>query len=73
MIQQFEQMFSFMETYKEITEMMELMKEMQGPSASDENTEEGGMQMPDMDMLLSMLSPEQQAIVELLKGGQDHE
>ena len=60
-------------TYKEITKMMELMKEMQGPSASDENTEEGGMQMPDMDMLLSMLSPEQQAIVELLKGGQDHE
>ena len=49
------------------------MKERQGPSASDENTEEGGMQMPDMDMLLSMLSPEQQAIVELLKGGQDHE
>lgn len=70
-IQQMEQMLSFMETYKEITEMMELMKDMS--DSSDKNTEGDGMQMPDMDMLLSMLSPEQQAIIELLKGGQDHE
>jgi len=74
MIQQFEQILSFLDTYKEVSEMMEVMKDMTDASDAGEDSEaSGGMQMPDMDMLLSMLSPQQQEIIELLKGGSDHE
>lgn len=69
-LQQMEQMLSAMETYREMMEMMEMMQTMSETSPTGEGPRgEGGMQMPDMDMLLSMLSPEQQALMELLKGG----
>ncbi len=82
-VQQFEQMLSSMETYKEIMEMMEVMQTMADSSApedgscggtqSEQNAPGNGMQMPDMDMLLSMLSPQQQTMMELLKGGMQND
>ena len=73
-LQQMEQMLSAMETYREMMEMMEMMQTMSETSPPGEgHSGEGGMQMPDMDMLLSMLNPEQQALMELLKGGMNHE
>lgn len=80
-IQQMEQMMSSLETYKEMMDMMEMMQAMTNTAAPDErdsgeNTAQesgSGMQMPDMEALLSMLSPEQQTMIELLKGGMNNE
>lgn len=80
-VQQFEQMMSSLETYKELMEMMEIMQSMTDPgapandseAAGKDSPEANGMQMPDMDMLLSMLNPQQQTMVELLKGGMKNE
>ncbi len=69
-VMQFEQIFSSLESYREMMEMFQMMQSMS--EFSGDNTapfaNENG-QMPDMEMLLSMLSPEQQGFVELLKGG----
>ena len=74
MLQRFEQLMSSMETYREMMEMMEMMQSMSDSSSQKEGSPDGnGMQMPDIDTLLSMLGPEQQAIMELLKGGMNHE
>ena len=74
MIQQFEQILSSMETYREMMEMMQMMQSM------SENTDSAcnpfsseNSQMTDMEMLLSLLNPEQQGIMELLKGGFQNE
>ena len=77
-LQQMEQMFSSLETYKEMMEMMEMMQAMTNAASDsddpDENAkQENGMQMPGMEALLSMLGPEQQAMIELLKGGLQNE
>lgn len=76
MLHQFEQLMSSLETYQEMMEMMEMMQAMGGMTKADGDggpSEGNGMQMPDMETLLSMLGPEQQAIMELLKGGMSHE
>lgn len=74
MLGQLEQAFSSLETYKEMMEMMEMMQAMSdSPAADGSQTGGNGMQMPDMDTMLSMLSPEQQSVMELLKGGISHE
>ncbi len=74
MLHRFEQLMSSMETYKSMMEMMEMMQSMSDASAPGEGSTGGnGMQMPDIDTLLSMLGPEQQAVMELLKGGMNHE
>lgn len=76
MLHQFEQIMSSLETYQEMMEMMEMMQAMGGMPKADgdgSSSEGSGMQMPDIDTLLSMLGPEQQAIMELLKGGMSHE
>ena len=59
-------------------EMMEMMQAMTNAASDsddpDENAkQENGMQMPGMEALLSMLGPEQQAMIELLKGGMQNE
>ena len=75
-VRQIEQIFSSLETYQEMMDMMELMKDM-GFSAQDggsENAEgDADNSSSNMDMLLSLLSPEQQGIFDLIKGGMKHE
>ncbi|MBO5092863.1 MAG: hypothetical protein J6C33_00725 [Lachnospiraceae bacterium] len=102
-VKQLEQVFSSLETYQEMMDMMELMKDMGlsqtdgSENASEDRTGEtreadapdgqtceareadapddaAGFSSSDMtDMLLSMLSPQQQGIFDLIKGGMKHE
>ena len=73
MIQQFEQMLSSMETYREMMEMMQTMQSMAGTENSDAPFDMSGGQMPDMELLMSLLGPEQQNFMEMMKGGTPHE
>lgn len=101
-VQQIEQVFSSLETYQEMMDMMELMKDMDltapgsecegsdgeasaqaaadtpdneaGPqTAANAPDSEAGASASNMDMLLSLLSPQQQGIFDLIKGGIKHE
>ena len=73
MLQQFEQLMSSMENLRGMMEMMEMVQAMSDSAPDGGHTDGNGMQMPDIDTLLSMLGPEQQAIMELLNGGMSHE
>lgn len=73
-MQQLEQLFSSFDSYREIMEMMQMLQSMsEDASGEDAQTASpfsaGSNGMPDMEMLLSLLSPEQQGMMELLKGG----
>lgn len=101
-VQQIEQVFSSLETYQEMMDMMELMKDMDltapGSECEVSNGEASaqatsnapdseaivqtaanapdsvsGAPASNMDMLLSLLSPQQQGIFDLIKGGIKHE
>lgn len=77
--QQIEQMtgiFRSMETFKEMSKMMELMKDlapdMTGGTATGQeqnNNPDNGM----LNMLMGMLSPEQQAMFQMFGGNNSHE
>lgn len=73
-MQQLEQLFSSFDSYREVMEMMQMLQSMsEDASGTDNNAAfpfsgKNG-EVPDMDMLLSLLSPKQQGLMELLKGG----
>ena len=70
MLKQVEQMFSAMEMYQEMSQMMELMKDVKGPENGDSS--EGGKNTSSspfsMDMLMNILGPEQKEMIDMLKG-----
>lgn len=75
-IQQMEQLFSSLDSYREIMEMMDMIQSMSNDVSgtdADDAFSKSSAPMPDMDMLLSMLSPNQQGLMELLKGGISNE
>lgn len=74
MLQQLEQTFASFKSYQEIMEMVQMMQEMsQFQDSSGMPPDLSSGQMPDMEMLLSLLGPEQQNLMEMLKGGNQHE
>lgn len=70
-LHQLEQAFSTFESYQEMMEMMQGMSEFF--EGTDMPFDMGNNQVPDMEMLMSLLSPEQQNLMEMLKGGTNHE
>lgn len=76
MLRQLEQTISSFKTYQEMMEMMEMLKDLSPPTTTEGSSspeDNSTPQMPDMDVLLSLLAPEQQGILEYLKGGTSHE
>lgn len=70
MLKQIEQMFSAMEMYQEMSQMMELMKDVKDSEGGDypEGEKSASSSPFSMDMLLSMLGPEQKEMIDTLKG-----
>ena len=70
MLKQVEQIFSAMEMYQEMSQMMELMKDVKGPENGDSS--EGGKNTSpppfSMEMLMNILGPEQKEMIDMLKG-----
>lgn len=74
MLQQLEQTLSSFQSYQEIMEMMQMMQDMSAASGGCEMPfDMGGASMPDAEMLLSLLSPEQKNLMEMLKGDTPNE
>lgn len=69
LLQQLEQTLSSLRSYQEIMEMMQMMQDMSEASGGSEMPfDMGNPKMPDAEMLLSLLSPEQKDLMEMLKG-----
>ncbi len=71
MLRRLEQTLSSFETMQEIMEMAELLKDME--PAGDTEGGESAAKTPDIEFLLSLLSPKQQTILENLKGEIEHD